>query len=943
MHWILAIIVGLLVTAGSDLLQGLIAGALLWMVPRSLDQAKQIAALQQRVEELQSRPAEPVALPLPSAAKLAPEATPAKVSPRDTAWWTPALPLPVASETTALADPPIADPPVAVPEPQVTASDAPAEPPALPTEQSPTPTTTPIREPLPPLPPLPIFVPPPPEPAPADPLAPIKAWLLGGNTIVKVGVGILFIGLAFLARYASDYIPIELRLAAIAAVALGLLALGWRLRTKRPGYAQVLQGGAVAVLYLTLFAAFRFYHVLPVLPVFAMMVGVAALSAVLAVLQDARALAVIGALGGFAAPLLVSTGSGNHVALFSYYLVLDLGIAAVAWVRTWRSLNLIGFVGTFVIGSAWGVLKYRTEHFASSESFLIAYFLLFIAILLMPARRSAAGDMSWVNGSLLFGLPTITFALQYGLVQDTEYGTAISAAALGGFYLLLAAWMRPRPPWASAFEASLTIGTLFLTLAIPFAVDARSTAGAWAFEGAGLLWLGFRQQRRSSRLIGYALLLLAAGPLLHTFDRYETPTHLLNGHLLAALMLAAGSLAAAYFVQRFLGAAEDGELDQPIPTLGNERTAEPLLIAWGTLWLLVAIGVQLDAFVPPDRALAAWLVSFSAIAVVYTALADRLRWRWIAVPVLAHAPLLGLCTLISATTPGSPAVNGGAWAWPLALLTHLVVLWRAAPRWSTQQQIPAHVIGVLVLAALGGLQGRAITADWGEPGSAWVWLGWPIVPAALLLLLSRPGAALRWPVRAAPSAYRTIAGAVLTAALLYWALVANFASDGAARPLPHIPLLNPLDLAIGLALSASWVWMRNDTARSWLGDAPPWVLAGAGFLWLNAIMVRAFHHFGGVPFSGDDVFGSLAVQTGFTLMWSVLALIVMWLAARRSARAPWMVGAVLLAVVVVKLLLVDLSASDTVTRIISFIGVGLLMLIIGFVAPLPTTGRSTKD
>jgi len=269
-------------------------------------------------------------------------------------------------------------------------------------------------------------------------------------------------------------------------------------------------------------------------------------------------------------------------------------------------------------------------------------------------------------------------------------------------------------------------------------------------------------------------------------------------------------------------------------------------------------------------------------------------------------------------------------------------LWRAAPYWSTQptqQQIPAHVIGVLVLAALGGLQGRAIAADWGEPGSAWVWLGWPIVPAALLLLLSRPAMALRWPVRAAPSAYRTIAGSMLTAALLYWVLVANLASDGAARPLPHIPLLNPLDLAIGLALSASWLWMRSDAARSWLGAAPPWVLAGAAFLWLNAIMVRAFHHFGGVPYSGDAAFASLAVQTGFTLLWSVLALIVMWLAARRSARAPWMVGAVLLAVVVVKLLLVDLSASETVTRIISFIGVGLLMLLIGFVAPLPTTAK----
>ena len=123
-----------------------------------------------------------------------------------------------------------------------------------------------------------------------------------------------------------------------------------------------------------------------------MMVLVAALAAALAVLQDARALAVIGALGGFATPLLVSTGSGNHIALFSYYLVLDLGIAAVAWHKTWRSLNLVGFFGTFIVATAWGALKYSPQNFASSEAFLIAFFLLFVVIMVLPARRALAPD-----------------------------------------------------------------------------------------------------------------------------------------------------------------------------------------------------------------------------------------------------------------------------------------------------------------------------------------------------------------------------------------------------------------------------------------------------------------------------------------------------------------------------------------------------------------------
>ena len=151
-----------------------------------------------------------------------------------------------------------------------------------------------------------------------DLLAPIRQWLFGGNTIVKAGVGILFVGLAFLAKYASEHahLPVEVRLAAIGAAAIVLLGFGWRLRRSRPEYAQVLQGGAVAVLYLTLFAAFRYYGVLDATPAFVLMVAVAALAAALAVLQDARSLAVVGALGGFATPLIVSTGSNNHVALF---------------------------------------------------------------------------------------------------------------------------------------------------------------------------------------------------------------------------------------------------------------------------------------------------------------------------------------------------------------------------------------------------------------------------------------------------------------------------------------------------------------------------------------------------------------------------------------------------------------------------------------------------
>lgn len=92
----------------------------------------------------------------------------------------------------------------------------------------------------------------------------VREYFTGGNTVVRVGIVILFIGMAFLLRYVAEHtnVPIEFRLSGVAIVGVVLLALGWRLRKKRAGYALALQGGAIGILYLTVFTALRLFHVL---------------------------------------------------------------------------------------------------------------------------------------------------------------------------------------------------------------------------------------------------------------------------------------------------------------------------------------------------------------------------------------------------------------------------------------------------------------------------------------------------------------------------------------------------------------------------------------------------------------------------------------------------------------------------------------------------------
>jgi uncharacterized membrane protein len=79
----------------------------------------------------------------------------------------------------------------------------------------------------------------------------------------------------------------------------------------------------------------------------------------------------------------------------------------------------------------------------------------------------------------------------------------------------------------------------------------------------------------------------------------------------------------------------------------------------------------------------------------------------------------------------------------------------------------------------------------------------------------------------------------------------------------------------------------------------------------------------------------MIVQAAFSIFWSLLALCAMFSATRMRLRMLWLAGAGLMAVVVFKLFFIDLSNIGGIERIVSFIGVGLLMLVIGYVSPVP--------
>jgi len=218
-----------------------------------------------------------------------------------------------------------------------------------------------------------------------------------------------------------------------------------------------------------------------------------------------------------------------------------------------------------------------------------------------------------------------------------------------------------------------------------------------------------------------------------------------------------------------------------------------------------------------------------------------------------------------------------------------------------------------------------------------------IVLLALVFACRRvlQGGAARWPLDRFLKAYAWRAAAPLAVALAAGALLVAVASSGEAKPLPYVPLLNPTDLAVAIALAVCALWLHTVRASTLAlpsaarEGVPVAVLAGVAFVAVNTVWLRVVHHFAGVPWDGSSLFASFLVQAGYSILWTLIALVLMVAAHRRALRLPWMLGAGLLALTVLKLFVVDLSNRGGSERIVSFIAVGLLMLVVGWFAPLP--------
>jgi uncharacterized membrane protein len=374
------------------------------------------------------------------------------------------------------------------------------------------------------------------SPLPESPAPPESFEMrLGSRIFNRIAILVLMIGTALFLKLAVDRAWIVPSPAG--RVIVGLLAgagiVLWSERFRRKGFAPFsysLKALGSGVLYLSLWAAFHIYHLLPAAAALALMVLVTAWNAWMAWAQDSELLAAYALAGGFATPLLLSTGENHEAFLFSYLLAIDIATVALVRLKAWPRLLLGAFPMTMAFFIAWYVQWYAKSALLLTSVWIVLFDCTFSSV---PVRRGAGGE-----GEAASGLPPPKRADRSTLIEDIFLPLANSVFLAGGLYSVLEdAGHHDLLPWLMILLASvylafmrlpqsrtaraihLSIAVVLLTIAIPLKASGHWITASWLVEGLALLWVATRLTptapvgEPSEAYAGNALRLLASGAL----------------------------------------------------------------------------------------------------------------------------------------------------------------------------------------------------------------------------------------------------------------------------------------------------------------------------------------------------------------------------------------------------------------------------------------------
>jgi uncharacterized membrane protein len=367
------------------------------------------------------------------------------------------------------------------------------------------------------------------------PVRPSLESRIGSQWLNQIGITALLIGVSYFLKFAFDNNWIGPAGRVAIGLFLGVLVVVWSERFRSRGhktFSHSLKAVGIGTLYLSLWAAFQLYGLVPSGVAFLAMVIVTSATVVMAWTQDAEILAAFALAGGFSTPLLLSTGQNHEFALFAYVALLDLAALFLVVARPWRRLLWMSYSGTLLLYLAWDAQYYHGSEFTLTAAFATLFLVIF-AIAAIVARNPRGRRDSPVGPALLSVVNAAVYFLQmYIMLEDIDKtSSAWVALVLAAFYIYLSRMRSDRygdPASAQTLRLlHLALAVWFITIAIPIYLNSHWITMGWFVEAAVLLWVSGRLKSELLMIFSMGALVLGVLRLL-VFDNFATSQVIFN-------------------------------------------------------------------------------------------------------------------------------------------------------------------------------------------------------------------------------------------------------------------------------------------------------------------------------------------------------------------------------------------------------------------------------
>jgi uncharacterized membrane protein len=375
---------------------------------------------------------------------------------------------------------------------------------------------------------------------------------IGSHWLNRIGIAAVLIGISYFLKFAFENNWIGPAGRITIGLIAGIAIIIWSERFRLKGYkafSYSLKAVGIGTLYLSLWAAFQRYSLIPNSVAFAMMLLVTTSGAAMAVAQDAEILAAFALTGGFSTPILLSTGQNRELALFVYVAILDIATLVLVAYKPWRRLLVMSYAGTLLLYLGWYSEFYSRAQLGVTLAFATVFFTIFaIAPLITLQPEDEHPLFASIPAVLAFVNACVYFTQAYVMIQEVDKTyMAWFALALAGIYIFLSRQVHARNLSPGTTEIlyflHLAVAIGFITIAIPIRLGTHWITIGWFVEAGVLLWVGNRL--KSDFLDAFALGALVLGVIrLLIFDNFGTTNVLIFNLRTATYAVAVGVLAA---------------------------------------------------------------------------------------------------------------------------------------------------------------------------------------------------------------------------------------------------------------------------------------------------------------------------------------------------------------------------------------------------------------